>query len=519
MTTPTTTSAPAAGGEQALSHRQVISALSGLLAGMFVAILSNTIVANALPSIVADLRGSQTGYTWVVTATLLATTASTPIWGKLADLYPKKPLVQSAVVIFIVASIGAGLAGSMGSLIGWRLLQGIGAGGLMALTQVVIAALIPPRERGRYSGYLGSVLAAATVSGPLLGGLLVDTPGLGWRWCFFVGVPVGLAALVVMQKTMHLPHVRREVELDYWGATLIVGGVSTLLVWISLAGEQFGWLSGTSAIMVGLGVAALAVAVLVETKVPEPVVPMWLFRQRTVVLSVLASMVAGVVMFGGSVFLGQYFQIGRAYSPMAAGLLTLPLIGGLVVSSTVSGRLISRYGRWKPYLVAGAVLVTLGLGLMATVDHTTPVWSIGIFLVLLGTGMGMTMQNLVLAVQNTVDIDNIGAASSLVTFLRSLGGTVGVTVLGVLLDGRVSSLLGGTSGALESLATATPEQVTAVRDAYGDGIAFVFLIAAVASVLMLVCVVLIREVPLRTTIGAAKPDPDGTDARTPATTR
>ena len=197
MTTPTTTSAPAAGGEQALSHRQVISALSGLLAGMFVAILSNTIVANALPSIVADLRGSQTGYTWVVTATLLATTASTPIWGKLADLYPKKPLVQSAVVIFIVASIGAGLAGSMGSLIGWRLLQGIGAGGLMALTQVVIAALIPPRERGRYSGYLGSVLAAATVSGPLLGGLLVDTPGLGWRWCFFVGVPVGLAALVV----------------------------------------------------------------------------------------------------------------------------------------------------------------------------------------------------------------------------------------------------------------------------------------------------------------------------------
>lgn len=498
-----------------LSHREIVTALSGVLTGMFVAILSNTIVANALPSMVADLQGSQTGYTWVVTATLLATTASTPIWGKLADLFPKKPLVQAAVVIFILTSVGAGLAGSMGSLIAWRFGQGIGAGGLMALAQVVIAAIIPPRQRGRYSGYLGAVLATATVSGPLVGGLLVDAPGLGWRACFFAGVPVGLAALLVMQKTLRLPHVSRPVKLDYWGATLIVGGVSTLLIWISLAGKQFDWLSVTSGVLVGLGVLALAVAVLVETRVSEPVVPMWLFRERTVLLSVLGSMVAGVVMFGSSVFLGQYFQIGRAYSPMAAGLLTLPLIAGLVASSTITGRLISRYGRWKPYLVGGALSVTAGLALLGTIDHTTPIWLVGAYLVLLGTGMGATMQNLVLAVQNTVDVTDIGSASSLVAFLRSLGGTVGVTLLGVLLDGRVAALLGGSSGALESLATADAAQAAAVRAAYGDAMAFIFLIAAIASVLTVVCVLLIREVPLRTTVAkAVAPAQSPDDART-----
>jgi EmrB/QacA subfamily drug resistance transporter len=507
MTPPTTAPDPTGPG---LSHRQIVTTLSGLLTGMFVAILSNTIVSNALPAIVSDLQGSQTGYTWVVTATLLATTAATPIWGKLADLYPKKPLVQAATVIFMVASIGAGFAGSMGELIGWRFLQGVGAGGLQALAQVVIAAIIPPRERGRYSGYMGSVLAAATVSGPLVGGLLVDTPGLGWRSTFFVGVPVALVSLLVVQKTLRLPTARREVKLDYWGAALIVGGVSTLLVWISLAGEQFPWSSPTSWTLVALGVAALVAAVVVETKVPEPVVPMWLFRERTVVLSVLASMVAGVVMFGGSVFLGQYFQIGRSYSPMAAGLLTLPLIGGLVVSSTVSGQLISRFGRWKPYLLAGALLVTTGLTLLATIDHATPVWEVSIFLVLLGSGMGMTMQNLVLAVQNTVDVTNVGAASALVTFLRSMGGTVGVTLLGVLLDDRVAGLLGGTTGALQALTTAPPAQAALIRAAYGDGIAFVFLVSAAASLVTLVSVILIREVPLRTTIGKAVPDAERT---------
>jgi EmrB/QacA subfamily drug resistance transporter len=496
---PVTGSAP---DEPVRSRREILTALSGLLLAMFVAILSSTIVANALPTIVADLRGTQTGYTWVVTATLLTTTATTPIWGKLSDLFSKKLLVQIAIVIFIVGSVGAGLAGSMGTLIGWRAVQGIGAGGLQALAQVVIAALIPPRERGRYSGYLGSVLAAATVSGPLAGGLLVSTPALGWRWCFFVGVPVGLVALAVLQRTLHVPTTPREVHLDYAGAALISGGVSVLLVWVSLAGEQFAWGSPISLTLAALGALTLAAAVLVERRAVEPVVPLWLFRERTVVLSVAASLVVGVVMFGGSVFLGQYFQIARSYDATTAGLLTLPLIGGLLVASTGSGQLISRFGRWKPYLLAGAAMITVGLALMATVDHTTPIPLVGAFLVVLGLGLGMTMQNLVLAVQNTVDVGDVGAASSLVAFLRSLGGTVGVTVLSVVLSHRVSGLLGGgiTGTGLSDLAALPPMQAEAVRAAYGDAVGTVFGISAVASLLTLAAVVLIREVPLRTTV-------------------
>ena len=472
---------------------------------MFVSILSATIVSNALPTIIADLHGSQTQYTWVVTATLLTTTASTPIWGKLADLFDKKLLVQIAIVIFVVSSAMAGLAQSMGWLIGWRAVQGIGAGGLQALAQVVIAALIPPRERGRYSGYLGAVLATATVSGPLIGGLLVDTSWLGWRWCFYVGVPIGVIALIVLQRTLHVPTVKRDVKLDYLGATLIAGGVSTLLIWISLAGSQFAWGSATSLTLGALGIAALVAAVIVELRVPEPVVPMDLFRNRTVVLAVLGSIVLGLVMFGGSVFLGQYFQVARGYAPTEAGLLTLPLVGGLMIASTVSGQLISRYGRWKGFLVAGAVLTTAGLALLSTMDHTTSIPLLGVYLAVLGLGVGMSMQNLVLAVQNTVDVTEVGAASSLVAFLRSMGGTIGVTVLGIVLSHRVSALLGvpasGASSGTSDLSQLDGAAAAAVRAAYGDAIGRVFLLAAIGSILTLVAVVFIKEVPLRTTVG------------------
>jgi EmrB/QacA subfamily drug resistance transporter len=499
--------AAAPAGDASRSKREVLEALSGLLLAMFVSILSATIVSNALPTIIADLHGSQTQYTWVVTATLLTTTASTPIWGKLADLFDKKLLVQIAIVIFVVSSAMAGLAQSMGWLIGWRAVQGIGAGGLQALAQVVIAALIPPRERGRYSGYLGAVLATATVSGPLIGGLLVDTSWLGWRWCFYVGVPIGVIALIVLQRTLHLPTVKRDVKLDYLGATLIAGGVSTLLIWISLAGSQFAWGSVTSLTLAGFGIAALVAAVIVELRVPEPVVPMNLFRNRTVVLAVLGSIVLGLVMFGGSVFLGQYFQVARGYAPTEAGLLTLPLVGGLMIASTVSGQLISRYGRWKGFLVAGAILTTAGLALLSTMDHTTSIPLLGVYLGVLGLGVGMSMQNLVLAVQNTVDVTEIGSASSLVAFLRSMGGTIGVTVLGIVLSHRVSALLGvsasGTSAGTSDLSHLDAAAAAAVRAAYGDAIGRVFLIAAIGSILTLVAVAFIKEVPLRTTVGRA----------------
>jgi MFS family permease len=244
-----TTAAPAAAEQSgAMTHPEVLVALSGLLLAMFVAMLSSTVVSNALPRIVTDLEGSQTGYTWVVVATLLTMTATTPIWGKLADLFSKKLLVQSALVIFSIGSLIAGFAPSMEVLIGARAIQGLGVGGLTALVQVVIASMVSPRERGRYSGYIGATFALATVSGPLVGGVLVDS--VGWRWCFFVGIPVAVAAFAVLQKTLHLPVIKREVHIDYLGAGLIVSGVSALLVWVSLAGNDFAWVSGTSAALV-----------------------------------------------------------------------------------------------------------------------------------------------------------------------------------------------------------------------------------------------------------------------------
>ena len=266
----TATLAKAPTGDEPMTHRQTVEALSGLLLVLFVAMLSATVVSTALPQIIGALEGSQTQYTWVVTATLLAATASTPIWGKLADLFNKKVLVQAAIAVFIVGSVIAGFAQSAGQLIGARAFQGIGVGGLQALVQVAIAAMIPPRERGRYNGYLGGVMAVATVGGPLLGGVIVDTDWLGWRWCFFVGVPIALIALVVLQFTLHLPTVRREnVKIDYLGAGLIAAGVSLLLVWISFVDDSFGWISWQTGAMVGGSLAILAVAVVVETRAKE----------------------------------------------------------------------------------------------------------------------------------------------------------------------------------------------------------------------------------------------------------
>ena len=430
--------APASAEAQGqMSHREVLEALSGLLLAMFVAMLSSTIVSNALPTIVSDLHGSQTGYTWVVVATLLTMTATTPIWGKLADLFSKKVLVQTALVIFSIGSVIAGFATSMGMLITARAIQGLGVGGLTALVQVVIASMVTPRERGRYSGYLGAVFALATVSGPLVGGLLVDT--VGWQWCFFAGLPVALLAFVVLQKTLHLPVVKREVHIDYLGALLIVGGVSVLLVWVSLGGQQFGWSSALSWTLVAAAVAILALAVLVEARFAvEPVVPLRLFKDRTTSLATLASVLIGVAMFGSTVYLSLYFQRARGMSPTDAGLMSVCMVGGLFVSSIVSGRIISNTGIWKRWLVGGMATVIVGIGLLSTIDATTPLWRVGLFMAVLGVGLGATMQNLVLAVQNNTAQADMGAASSVVAFFRSLGGSIGISALGAILAHRVA---------------------------------------------------------------------------------
>jgi EmrB/QacA subfamily drug resistance transporter len=496
-----------------MTHREVLEALSGLLLSLFVAMLSSTIVSNALPRIVADLEGTQSGYTWVVVATLLTMTASTPIWGKLADLFGKKMLVQSALVIFSVGSLAAALAPSMGTLIAARAFQGLGVGGLTALVQVVIASIVSPRERGRYSGYIGAVFALATVSGPLIGGLIVDSP-FGWRGCFYVGLPIAALAFAVLQKTLHVRTVRRDVSIDYLGATLITAGVSVLLIWVSLAGQNFDWASVTTAWMVALGVLLLAASVLVETHAKEPIIPLRLFRDRTTSLATFASVMIGVSMFGSTVYLQQYFQIARGMSPTHAGLMSIAMVGGLLVSSISTGRIISRTGVWKRYLLGGMVLVIAGLLLLSTIDAHTGLGRVGIFMAVLGLGLGATMQNLVLAVQNNTAQRDMGAASSLVAFFRSMGGSIGVSALGAVLANQVAGSVtaglarlgvdaasaGGESHSIPDMST-LPQPVRAVfESAFGDATAHLFLIAAPFAVVALLAVLFIREVPLRTTI-------------------
>ena len=511
-----------------MSHRQILEALSGMLLAMFVAFLSSTVVSNALPTIITDLRGTQGQYTWVVTATLLSSTASTPIWGKLADLFSKKLLIQLSIVIFIAGSMLAGSSQTVEALIAWRVLQGLGLGGLQALVQIAMAAMISPRERGRYSGLLGGVMAVATVGGPLMGGLLVDTSWLGWRWCFYVGVPFAAVALFLLQRTLHLPVTKRVVRIDYLGAAFLTAGVSALLIWVTLAGESFAWMSAESALFVGGGVLAIVAFVVTELRATEPIVPLRLFRDRTTTLAIVASMAVGVAMFGSTVFLGQYLQISRGYSPTAAGLLTVPMVAGLLLSSTVSGILITRTGKWKRFLVSGSILVVGGFGMLATVDHATNMVALGAFLFVLGVGIGMTMQNLVLAVQNTVAATDLGAASSAVAFFRSLGGTIGVSVLGAVLSSHVGDLItkgltavpGAAEAAAESGAgsvgladfnQAPPVLQALIRVSYGDATGRIFLISAVVAAVAVVAIVFIREIALKTQSGTERLEAESVD--------
>ncbi|MEV4613293.1 MDR family MFS transporter [Kitasatospora sp. NPDC049258] len=497
-----------------MSHRQVLEALSGLLLGLFVAVLSSTVVSNALPRILTDLHGGESAYTWVITAALLSLTASTPIWGKLSDLVSKKLLVQIALVIYIASSALAGLSQNTGELIACRVLQGVGAGGVTALAQICLAAMVPPRERGRYSGYFGAVFALATIGGPLIGGVIVDTDWLGWRWCFYVGIPFSLIAILVLQRTLHLPEApRRKVRIDYLGATLITGAVSLLMIWISLAGKNYGWLSWQSAAMVGGGLALAALFVRAERRAAEPIIPLGLFRYRTVALASVASVLVGVGMYGATTFLGQYFQLARKESPTMAGLLTLPMILGLALSSTVAGRLITRYGRWKAYLLAGTLLLAVGFGLLGTVRDDTGYGPLALYMALTGLGLGLTMQNLVLAVQNTVPRHELGAASSVVTFFRTMGGAMGVSALGALLSNRVSHYLvenlaaahvrpgagAALGGEIPDLHRLPAPLVPLVTDAFGHGVGLVFLVAAPFALLAFLVVLFIREEPLRTT--------------------
>ncbi|MFB7743341.1 MFS transporter [Streptomyces sp. NPDC056132] len=517
-----------------MTHRQIMEALSGLLLGMFVAILSSTIVSNALPHIISDLGGGQSAYTWVVTASLLAMTATTPLWGKLSDLFSKKLLVQIALVIYVSGSIVAGLSQSSGMLIACRVFQGIGVGGLSALAQIIMAAMISPRERGRYSGYLGATFAVATVGGPLLGGLITDTSWLGWRWCFYVGVPFAVIALIVLQKTLKLPVVKRDVKVDWTGAFLISAAVSLLLVWVTFAGDKYDWISWQTYAMVGGSIVLGALFVFAESRASEPIIPLRLFRNRTITLASLASLFVGVAMFAGTVFFSQYFQLARGKTPTMSGVMTIPMIGGLFIASTVSGQVITKTGKWKAWLVSGGVLVTAGLGLLGTMRYDTPYWHLAVYMALMGLGIGMMMQNLVLCTQNQVSPADLGSASSVVVFFRSLGGAVGVSALGAVMANRVShyvtdglTALGpqgaaaaknsSGSGTIPDLSVLPAPIRTVIESAYGHGVGDVFLYAAPCALLAFLITLFIKEIPLRTrAVGAAESEQAPAAAPAPA---
>ncbi|UPO78787.1 MDR family MFS transporter [Arthrobacter sp. Helios] len=495
-----------------MTHRQVLEALSGLLLGMFVSILAGTVVSTSLPLIISDLDGDQSAYTWVVTGTLLATTVSTPLWGKFADLFNRKLLIQLALGVFVLGSALAGFSQDTGTLIVFRVLQGLGAGGMAALSQIIMADIISPRDRGKYAGLFGAVMAVGTVGGPLLGGVVTDA--FGWRWNFFIALPVAVAAIILLQLTLHLPkHPKRKVHIDYLGAVLIAGGVSMLMIWVTLAGNQFGWASLASFLMVAGSAVLLIAAVLVEFKSPEPIIPLSMFKNRTFTLAVVASISVGVSMFGTSVFLAQYMQLARGATPTESGLLTIPMMAGLLISSTLFGTVISRTGKWKAIMVSGAVLAVVGTVLLSTLDYQTSLVLVGIYMAILGAGLGMLMQNLVLVVQNSIEVKNLGVATSAVTFFRSLGGTVGVSVLGSVLGTIVSSQIKDGIGALApadqaaaaaALGSGTIPKVSElpgaiaalVESAYGVGVGSVFLYSVPLAIITLIGVIFLPNASL-----------------------
>ena len=488
-------------------------ALTGLFLSMAVSMLSMTVVGTSMPIIIADLGGNQAAFTWVVTATMLASAISTPIWGKLADLTSKKVLLQLSLVLFTVGSALAGVAQDPGWLIAFRVFQGLGAGGLGALGQIVLAEIISPRERGKYMGIMGAIMAVSTVGGPLLGGAITDA--FGWRWNFYVAAPIAIVAIIVLQRTLHLHTARRKVKIDYLGATLISAGFASLLIWVTLGGSQFEWWSWETLAMAGGGILLLVIAVFVELRATEPLIPMHLFKNRTFTMSVIASIAVGLAMFGTAVFLGQYMQLARGKTPTESGLLTIPMMAGVLLASTIVGQIISRTGKWKRYMVAGSFILLAGLLMMGQLRYDTSFWYVGVAMFVLGTGVGMCMQNLVLVVQNTVSPHELGVSSSAVTFFRTIGGTAGMSAMGALLSTQVVQFI---KDGLETLAKTNPEAMVGadalkggvipklaeltepirlvVEDAYGHGIGDIFLAASPVAIVAIIAIILLPNIPL-----------------------
>ncbi len=416
-------------GGLGLTHRQILLIFSGLMLGMFLAALDQTIVGTALPTIVNSLHGLN-HISWVVTAYLLTSTISTPLYGKLSDQFGRKFLFQFAIVVFLIGSVLAGLSQNMLQLIAFRGVQGLGAGGLMAMAFTIIADVVSPRERGRYQGYFGATFALSSVAGPLLGGVFTDN--LSWRWIFYVNVPIGIVALVVTSSQLKLPFRRAAHKIDFLGAALMLVGVTAALLVTVWGGTQYPW---GSSVIVGLGVAALILIVafiLWERRAAEPILPPSLFHIGIFRVASSASFLLSMIMYGAIIYLPLYLQLVDGVSAMVSGLLMIPMMVGVLGASILSGQLVSRTGRYKVFPVVGSVLVVVGMWLLSHLGLGTSHVTMSLYVLVLGAGMGMTMQVMVLATQNSVPASQIGTATAAVTFFRSLGGAFGTSLFGAI---------------------------------------------------------------------------------------
>ncbi|MCW2923101.1 MAG: drug resistance transporter, EmrB/QacA subfamily [Thermoleophilia bacterium] len=505
------------------THREILVIFGALMLGMLLAALDQTIVSTALPTIVGDLHGLN-HLSWVVTAYLVASTVTTPLYGKLSDLLGRKPIFLAAITIFLIGSLLAGAAQSMGQLVAFRFIQGAGAGGLMTLAMTIIADIVPARQRGRYQGYLGGLFAVSSVIGPLLGGFITDN--LSWRWVFYVNIPIGIVALMVISTVLHLPRHRVQHSIDWLGAALLTGGVSVLLLAITRGGVEVPWGSAQTLGMVAASLVILAVFVFVEGRAKEPVLPLHLFRNRVAVLGAAASGVVGLAMFAGLVFLPLFMQVVQDRSATNSGLQLLPLMIGLLATTTVIGRRITKTGHYKRYPLVGSLVLAIGLALMSTMDAGTPQWQTWLYMAVMGAGLGSCMQVLVLAVQNAVGREELGTATALTSFLRSMGGSFGVALGGAVLGNRLAhhlkeELPRGTNLSADSL-RGRPDQIQQlphalhgpVVDAFASSIGEVFLMGLPFAVIAFALIAGIREVPLTdspTHAGSGRPN-DATDA-------
>jgi EmrB/QacA subfamily drug resistance transporter len=502
-------------GPQYFSHRQILVVLAGVMAGMLLFALDQGIVGTALPRIVSELGGLDR-LSWVVTAYLLTSTATTPLWGKISDLYGRRLIFQVAIVIFLAGSALSGLSQDMGQLIAFRAVQGIGGGGLFAIALSIIGDVIPPRERGRYQGYFGAVFGVSSVAGPLLGGWLTDGPG--WRWIFYINLPVGLAALFVTSAALTMPVVRRQHKIDYPGAAAIVGAVTCLLLYLDWRGNEYGWTEpGALALLAGTAVLTAAF-IWIERRAAEPIIPMRLFRNQVFSVGNAFGFLGGVAFFGGIIFLPIYLQTVKAFSPTESGLALLPAIVGIFSTSVTSGQLISRTGRYKIYPIIGALVLIVALLLLSRLRVDTPFWQVALYEYLFGAGLGFTMQTIVTAVQNAVEYRDMGAATSSITFFRQMGGSIGAAVFGAVLSSRLAHYLtealaqaGIRSGAGGVNVNANDVQAIqhlaepvrgVVLGAFANALDNVFLVGVPFIVVAFVVALFLREAPLRVGPGA-----------------